>query len=185
MDDRSAFDPHSGRRSNAAGGPSKGADTLKHPLGKKPAGKKGHGKTGKKPAGADTSSTEDAVPAERSIADLAKDWIGLWQSELAALMTDREAQENWQAMLALWSGAASTMFRPMPNAEADGARRQPQSPGPKRPAAPAAAPDVRDAEIDRLSRCIAELERRLADVERRTGQHAADRRKPDRAGRQR
>ena len=41
-------------------------------------------------------------PAEAGAAD----WITLWQSELAALAADREAQETWQAMLALWAGAA-------------------------------------------------------------------------------
>ena len=45
---------------------------------------------------------------------LAQDWITLWQSELAGLAVDREAQETWQAMLALWAGAAAAMLRAMP-----------------------------------------------------------------------
>ena len=47
---------------------------------------------------------------------LAQDWITLWQSELAALAVDREAQETWHAMLALWAGAAAAMLQAMPAA---------------------------------------------------------------------
>ena len=42
-----------------------------------------------------------------SLHELARDWITLWQSELAALAADREAQETWQALVALWAGAAA------------------------------------------------------------------------------
>ncbi len=45
-------------------------------------------------------------------AQIARDWITVWQSELAALATDREAQEAWQGLVACgrtrrehcWSG---------------------------------------------------------------------------------
>ena len=33
---------------------------------------------------------------------------------------DREAQETWQAMLALWAGAAAAMLRAAPRQEAGG-----------------------------------------------------------------
>ena len=40
----------------------------------------------------------------RGSAALARDWITLWQSELAALAVDREAQETWHVLLSLWAG---------------------------------------------------------------------------------
>ena len=46
--------------------------------------------------------------------ELARDWITLWQSELAAMATDREAQETFQALLAVWAGAAAAMLRALP-----------------------------------------------------------------------
>jgi hypothetical protein len=114
---------------------------------------------------------------------LARDWITLWQSELAAMAVDREAQETWQTMLALWAGAAGAMLAAAPR-ERPGAGR---SGGPARPAAAAgtapaaAAPDPRDAEIERLARHVRELEARLADLERgvRNGD-GGDRRGPGR-----
>src|SRR5271165_577648 len=47
---------------------------------------------------------------------LARDWVTLWQSELAAIAADREAQESWQAILALWAGAAGAMLAAAPRA---------------------------------------------------------------------
>ena len=45
---------------------------------------------------------------------LARDWITLWQSELAAVAADREVQEAWQTLLALWAGAATAMLQALP-----------------------------------------------------------------------
>src|SRR5208282_3800556 len=45
---------------------------------------------------------------------LARDWVTLWQSELAAIAADREAQESWQAIVALWAGTAGAMLTAAP-----------------------------------------------------------------------
>ena len=45
---------------------------------------------------------------------LAHDWVTLWQSELAAIAADREAQESWQAIVALWAGVAGAMVAAAP-----------------------------------------------------------------------
>jgi hypothetical protein len=49
---------------------------------------------------------------------LARDWITLWQSELAALASDTEAVETWTRLLALWAGAAAAALRMAPRADA-------------------------------------------------------------------
>lgn len=121
---------------------------------------------------------------------LARDWVTLWQSELAAIAADREAQESWQAILALWAGAAGAMLAaaprfwaphaghadanpshanpphagpgPVPHSNAqpshEHADGHPGTAAPQGAAAAAAAPDPRDAEVDRLARHVAELE---------------------------
>jgi hypothetical protein len=98
---------------------------------------------------------------------LARDWITLWQSELAAIAVDREAQESWQAILALWAGIAGAMLNAAPRGPAhERADRRAGAAAPAGAAAASAAPDARDAEIERLTRHVAELELRLAEVER-------------------
>ena len=107
--------------------------------------------------------------AAADLQQLARDWIALWQSELAALAVDREAQESWQALLALWAGAAAACLQAMPRAappwheRPDGRTGAAAAP---RAAPAAAAPDPRDAEIQRLHRRLGELEARLAELER-------------------
>jgi uncharacterized protein YceH (UPF0502 family) len=102
--------------------------------------------------------------------DLARDWITLWQSELAALAADREAQETWRVLLSMWAGAAGALLRAMPREGAnDGAGGSARPAAAPRPAAPAAAPDARDAEVERLRQRIADLERRLDGLERGRG----------------
>lgn len=92
----------------------------------------------------------------------ARDWITLWQSELAALSSDREVAESlarvgrfWAERARAWQGAAG-------HDPASGA-------GPAMPAgaaAAAAAPDILLAEFARLAGRVAELERRLDQLER-------------------
>ena len=52
--------------------------------------------------------------ADPDMRKLAQDWITLWQSELAGLAVDREAQESWQAVLRMWAAGAAGMLRAMP-----------------------------------------------------------------------
>jgi ubiquinone biosynthesis protein UbiJ len=99
---------------------------------------------------------------------LARDWVSLWESELTAIAADREAQETWRASVALWSGLASAMLAGLPRGTRhDGGDRDTSPP---RTAPAAAAPDPRDAEIERLARHIDTLERRLQQLER-AGSH--------------
>ena len=110
----------------------------------------------------DTSGQDKATRPDLA-ADMqgfARDWITVWQSELADTAVDRELQETWQRMLALWAQAAGG---PLPGWSDAGRSRSPVAP---RATAAAAAPDTRDAEIGRLAERVAELERRLAELGR-------------------
>jgi hypothetical protein len=108
----------------------------------------------------DTAATAPDMPDPRK---LAQDWITLWQSELSAMAADPEIRESWQTVMALWAGTLSTMLRGLPR-DPHGHPRPADAP---RPAPAAAAPDPRDAEIDRLARHVAALEQRLAELARR------------------
>jgi hypothetical protein len=95
---------------------------------------------------------------------LTQDWLTLWRSELAGMAVDRELRESWAAMTGLWAQtmqdaaaaaarAAAAPHEPAGRAGAD---------APAGPAPAAAAPDPRLDEIEQLNRRVAELERRLA-----------------------
>lgn len=101
--------------------------------------------------------TDPATDSATDSVTLARDWITLWRSELAAIAEDREVQEHWRALLALWARSAAAMV------PADDPARPA---APARPAPAAAASDPRCAEIERLGRRVAELEARIDALER-------------------
>jgi hypothetical protein len=95
---------------------------------------------------------------------LAEDWVTLWRSELTAMAADRELRESWTAMVALWSATATSataMFNPRHDTPGTADPAQPP-----RPSSPPAAPVPGLDEIERLNRRVAELERRLAALQR-------------------
>jgi len=123
-------------------------------------------------SGFSESNTRDlAAPDMPDPNKFARDWVTLWQSELSAMATDREMHETWQTLTKLWANAMSSMLLPARGSEHNDTRpdNTPRAPRPDdapRATPPAAAPDPRDAEIARLARDVAALQRRLADLER-------------------
>ena len=83
------------------------------------------------------------------------DWITIWHSELAAAITDREAQEVLLRLLDGWAAQARLAAKALESGAG------PAAPAGAAPAA--AAPDRRDAVINELLRRVAELERRLGE----------------------
>jgi hypothetical protein len=105
---------------------------------------------------------------------LARDWITIWQSELAALATDREMHEAWLRLVGLWADAANAAARLLPGpaaVEPAGGRTGAVAAAGAAPAM--AAPDPRDAAIERLAARVEELERRLAERDSRPGSASA------------
>ncbi|HUC19454.1 MAG TPA: hypothetical protein VMA37_17380 [Acetobacteraceae bacterium] len=133
-------------------------------------------------------------PAAAEIETMARDWITLWQSELAALGSDREAQESWIRLLSLWAGAANALLGALPASHVSEPPRDHHDPRagtapPAGAAPPAAASSPGDAALERLDRRLARLEERLAAIERQlpgrggaTEAGARPRRRPSRAG---
>jgi hypothetical protein len=109
-------------------------------------------------------------PEQADLVELARDWITLWQSELGALATDREAQEAWQTLISLWAGAAGALLGPAsrgsPAGSGERADRHAGAAAAAGAAPAAPAPEPRDTEIERLRSRVDMLERRLADIER-------------------
>jgi hypothetical protein len=116
--------------------------------------------------GDDRSDPPPEEATSGDLHDLARDWITLWQSELAALAMDREAQEAWFVSLSLWAAAAGAVLGGLPRGLAGDPRRDTPATAP-RPAPAAAAPDAGDAEVERLRERVATLERRMAELEQR------------------
>jgi uncharacterized protein YceH (UPF0502 family) len=97
---------------------------------------------------------------------LAADLAAMWQSELAAMAADRELREMFSAMLALWARTAAMAMPAMTRADHELAPRGAGAAKPARTATSAAASHARDDEVEQLARRVAELERRLAGLER-------------------
>lgn len=102
---------------------------------------------------------------------LARDWITLWQSEIAALAHDREAAETVSHLAAIWAGLAASWLRAVPPAYPSPSypppAHEPHAAAPSvapGPASAAAAPDAGVAEIRDL---LGELAKRLGGIERR------------------
>jgi hypothetical protein len=91
----------------------------------------------------------------------ARDWITIWQSELAAMGTDREAAEAWVRLVGLWAAQARAAADFLPRAP-DGPAGHAAAGPPAGPPPADAAPDPRDTAIDRLAERVAELERTLS-----------------------
>jgi hypothetical protein len=134
----------------------------------------GHDAEGCNSAGAAGNGETRHGPATSRARGLAQDWITLWQSELSAMAADPEMRETWQTMMALWAGTMAASLRAMPrdwpphgpSGRHDQTARGAGTADAPRATPAAAAPDARDAEIERLARHVAALERRLADIER-------------------
>jgi hypothetical protein len=122
----------------------------------------GQDKAGSRGAGSPAGATPD-LP---DLSKIAQDWITLWQSEITAMAADREMRETWQTVMALWAGTMSTMLRTLHADWHERSGGQATAADPPRTTPTAAASDARDAEIERLARHVATLERRLADLER-------------------
>jgi hypothetical protein len=119
-------------------------------------------------AGATTDAHDGGAADMPDPRRLAQDWITLWQSELSAMAADPEIRESWQTIMALWAGTMSSLLRGLPRDQGhDASGGRARAADASRAAAAAAAPDARDAEIDRLARHVAALEQRLAELDRR------------------
>jgi len=116
--------------------------------------------------------TDKASPdqPQPELARFLEDWTALWREELRAQANDPEGMagtmELWRAAMAAWTGAMG--LPPMPAAPP-----RDQAAGTPRTEAAAAAPDSRDAaverdarrEVERLTRRVDELEARLGKLE--------------------
>ncbi len=118
------------------------------------------------------------------IDSLAEDWIALWQSEIAGLAADPELAEQWAAWAALgaaWMRAATAMAPRHRSGAHDGPAAPPW-------AAPPAAPSGAGGHAghgghdkpasDAMAERLAELERRLADLEGGPGGTGQNPRRP-------
>jgi len=98
------------------------------------------------------------------MAGQSEDWSTIWQSELNALAQDPEPMEAWAAAAALWAAwwQAGAAFLPPVFLQHEPAG----PPQPARTAAPMAASDNGATDGARLAGRVAELEQRIAELER-------------------
>jgi hypothetical protein len=110
--------------------------------------------------------------------DFWQDWVTIWQSELSALATDREAQQAWMRLVEIWAAHARAAgaflpartqgaphLRPGHDGAAGRARTEPSAGAASAPAASDAGDHERQRDdIGRLARRVEELERRLAEL---------------------
>ena len=102
--------------------------------------------------------TDQASPDPPDLGQFLRDWTSLWREEAEA---DPAAVEMWRGAMALW---ARTLLTPPSGARGrESASGQPAKTG---TGAAAAAPDPRDAALERLARRVDELEARLATLEK-------------------
>jgi hypothetical protein len=108
--------------------------------------------------------TDKASPdqPQAELARFLQDWTALWREELRAQANDPDSvagtMELWRSAISAWTGAMG--LPPMPG---DHPRDRPAgTPGAE---AAAAASDARDAEVQRLTRRVDELEARLGKLE--------------------
>ena len=119
---------------------------------------------------------------------LAEDWIALWQSEIAGLAADPELAEQWAAWAALgaaWMRAATAMvprYRADPHDRAAPPPGPPPPPPPSGPGGHAGAGRDQQPARDAMAERLAELERRLADLEGGPGGKGENPRRPRRRG---
>jgi hypothetical protein len=121
--------------------------------------------------------TDKASPdqSQPELARFLEDWTALWREELQAQANDPEGMagtmELWRAAMSAWTGAMG--LPPMP-----AARSRDHSAGTPRAQAAAAAPNARDAEVERDARGeIERLTRRVDELEARLGKLEATRRR--------
>jgi hypothetical protein len=115
-----------------------------------------------RPKGQGEGSDADPSAHAASPAGLWDDWVTIWQSEVAAMATDREAQAVFCRLVAVWADGARAMGAWLPDGEA----RRAGTVQPQGAAAAAAAPDARDLALERLARRVEELEQRLGGLDR-------------------
>ena len=103
-----------------------------------------------------------AAPSPTDAAQaLAKDWQTIWQTEFAGLTSDRETTETLAASAQLWQALTKMMSE-----AAHAGRPNPTATAPTPGAAPAdAASGAELGETERLRLRVAELERRLAELD--------------------
>jgi hypothetical protein len=94
---------------------------------------------------------------------LAEDFVALWQSELTAMAADRELRETWTAMVTLWAGTTNAALQAMQRVKHEHPPGSPAAAQPPGAAPAAAASDSGLAQIEQLSRRVAELEQILAE----------------------